>query len=262
VVLPQGLSEEGGKAYRRQHLLDHVDFSNPEILRTDLFHMKVLSYLQETPEQDAAGFSAAIDSVMLRAAASREVFDFCAGYLAEVFHIRGPREVVAHVERTYISRMRQVPERVQLVLKQLHALDPGSPLQEIVMPDTLGRNVALSQSLGSVGTLVFIWSSGCSHCVESAPKVHELFLKYRDAGLNVYAVGLEMEPLGWKQVIRTQHLSWTNVSDFKGFQSPVINQYGVRRTPHLVLLDHQGKVFATGILPEELETKLKELFGY
>ena len=49
------------------------------------------------------------------------------------------------------------------------------------------------------------------------------------------------------------------MSDFKGYNSPVVDLYGLDSIPANYLLDKQGKIIAKNLYGEALNKKLQEL---
>ncbi len=52
-----------------------------------------------------------------------------------------------------------------------------------------------------------------------------------------------------------------HVSDLKGWQSSVNQQYGVTGIPATFLIDKEGKIIAKNLRGPELEKKLTEVLG-
>lgn len=65
----------------------------------------------------------------------------------------------------------------------------------------------------------------------------------------------------WLKAIEKDQLTWTQVSDLKGWENEVARLYLVRSIPQNFLLDPQGKIIAKNLRGEALEAKLKEILN-
>jgi thiol-disulfide isomerase/thioredoxin len=262
VIPPRSGNAEAEGAYRRAHFFDSFSFADSALLFNDFFYLKVFQYLQEVPQQGTSNFLLTVDSLMQRASANPTVYDWMANYLVEVFGLRGPDEVVRHLRDKYFPRVRRVADRTRQTFSRLDNLRPGQQAPELAMPDSNGTIRRLSQNLGQSLTLLYVFSSTCSHCREESPVVYRLFQKYKDAGFAVYAVSLDQHRDMWLSFVRDNGLAWINVSELNGFQSSVMLPYGIRRTPYCALIDHTGRLAKVDLMTEDLPSVLREHFGY
>jgi len=65
----------------------------------------------------------------------------------------------------------------------------------------------------------------------------------------------------WKDAIAKDKISWTQVSNLKGWQDPIAKQYEVEQIPTTFLLDVNGKFIARDLFGEELKAKIQELLS-
>jgi len=65
----------------------------------------------------------------------------------------------------------------------------------------------------------------------------------------------------WKEAIAKDNLTWTHVSNLKGWEDPIAAQYKVDAIPATFILDASGKVIARDLRGEELKAKIKELLA-
>ena len=62
----------------------------------------------------------------------------------------------------------------------------------------------------------------------------------------------------WLAAIEKDNLTWTHVSDLKGWGNEVAQKFGVQGIPFSVLIDAEGKVLAKNLRGEELHSFLEE----
>lgn len=143
---------------------------------------------------------------------------------------------------------------------QFRGLNSGSQTApEITLNNPDGVKISLSSLKGKY-VLVDFWASWCSPCRKESPNVVRLYNEYKDKGFTVLSVSLDNDVNAWKAAIKADGLIWPNhVSDFLGWETPLVKTYNFQSIPHTVLIDKEGKIIATGLRGASLEQKLKEL---
>jgi peroxiredoxin len=136
----------------------------------------------------------------------------------------------------------------------------GALAPEISLPNASGDIVSLSSLRGTV-VLIDFWASWCGPCRRESPNMVKLYERYKDSGFEIFGVSLDTDHFKWQQAIADDHLSWTHVSDLKGWETVVQDDYGFDGIPFTVLIDKDGKIIAKGLRGEALEEKMKEIFG-
>ncbi len=137
----------------------------------------------------------------------------------------------------------------------------GSPAPDIWMDKADGGEMKLSDLKGNY-VLVDFWASWCGPCRRENPNVVRLYKKYKDKGFTVFSVSLDDNAANWKAAIESDELIWPNhVSDLMKWNSVVVQLYKFDGIPHTVLLDKKGTIIGKNLRGQELENKLKEIFG-
>lgn len=127
-------------------------------------------------------------------------------------------------------------------------------------PDTLNKPVKLSDFKGRY-VLVDFWASWCGPCRKENPNVVAAYQKYHEKGFDILSVSLDDKKEAWLNAIHKDGLTWTHVSDLKGWQNAAALEYGVKSVPTSFLLDKNGVVIARNLRGEELHSKLESLLG-
>ena len=130
-----------------------------------------------------------------------------------------------------------------LVAAAVFASEPPYALLGRSAPDfalhaAAGDNVRLSEHRGEVVVLNF-WSSRCTSCRTQLAALNRSFATYRSAGLSVYGVGVDDDPVQARDFARTAGVEFTLLLDPA---KAVSRSYQVDNLPMTVLIDRNGTV--------------------
>ncbi|HEY0677848.1 MAG TPA: TlpA disulfide reductase family protein [Chitinophagaceae bacterium] len=136
----------------------------------------------------------------------------------------------------------------------------GKTAHDFTAPDTTGKMVRFSDFKGKYVLLEF-WASWCVPCRKESPNLVRLYNQYERKGFTILQFSLDDNSTArqWREAIRKDGLTWTQVSDLSGLHSEVAKLYGVQPIPDNFLIDPSGKILARGLQGEALESRLKEL---
>lgn len=136
------------------------------------------------------------------------------------------------------------------------------PYQDFALPDTAGRLIYAKDIVqNATYTFIDFWASWCSPCRLQGRALIPLFEKYQSKGFRVIAVSLDTDAEKWAKAIRNDNYIWTNLSDLRGFDSPLAKYYNITAIPRNFLVDQEGNIIARDLHGESLTSKLVELLG-
>ncbi|MGP8215142.1 MAG: redoxin family protein [Bacteroidia bacterium] len=136
----------------------------------------------------------------------------------------------------------------------------GSPAPDFTLPDTEGKDVSLSGYKGKV-VLIDFWASWCAPCRASLPGIVRIYDKYKGKNFTILSVSLDKDKDKWLDAIKQFHLTWTQVSDLKYWDSKVVRLYNFDGIPFSVLVDENGNIVAKNLDEDALNAKLESMFA-
>ncbi|MDF2433306.1 MAG: hypothetical protein JWP44_2937 [Mucilaginibacter sp.] len=137
----------------------------------------------------------------------------------------------------------------------------GATAPDFSQADVNGAPVKLSSFRGKY-VLIDFWASWCGPCREENPNVVKAYNRYKEKNFTILGVSLD-RPEGrdnWIAAIKSDGLSWTQVSDLKFWNNAAAALYKVTAIPANFLIDPNGKIIARDLRGDDLENKLKQLF--
>ncbi|MFI5195825.1 MAG: redoxin domain-containing protein [Chitinophagales bacterium] len=137
--------------------------------------------------------------------------------------------------------------------------DSGTVAPEVTLPSTDGKMVTLSSFKGKYVLLDF-WASWCAPCRGENPNVVAAYEKFKDKNFTIFGVSLDNNKEAWEKAIKDDSLTWTQVSDLKGWSSAAATTYAVQSIPTNFLIDPKGRIIAHNLRGEELIKTLEGIF--
>jgi len=154
-------------------------------------------------------------------------------------------------------------------ITKIRSLEPGNPAPVFATIDINGNQLSLSDFKGKYVILDF-WASWCVPCRKANPHLKALYEKYKDKGLEVICISDDdSNPDKWRQAVEKDQIGMfkhvlRGLKILPGYKFDKTNDisepYAVHSLPTKFLIDKDGNMVGK-VTSEELEAKLKEIFG-
>ena len=144
-------------------------------------------------------------------------------------------------------------------------LDSGetAPAFSATLPD--GSPFQLDQLRGRY-VLMHFWGSWCGPCRSENPQLVAMYQRFGGDRFEIVSVGIEKDPARWERARGQDGLNWAwqlveITPSLRFFDSPIANQFSVKKLPTLFLLNPEGEIVLVDVsvekLTQYLEGKLK-----
>ena len=263
VVRATAQPEVSNKAEIKTRFFENIDFSDAELIRSTVFSVAIMRFLQDHTEFTEIGFRSSIDTVLQLAKMNSEVYSFCLEYLLEVFDKIGPEIIFQYLVEEYVigegCSEANISQLMQDKAGVYARLVPGKIAPGASLTDKNGIFKELEKEVATTKiSLLFFWSSSCHFCEEAIPQIKDLFNSNKLSGMQVIAISLDESEEDWLKVIEENTLGWTNLSELKGWKSSIVELYHIRRTPSYYLLDRDMKILWRPRTADELKKGIAE----
>ena len=250
-----------------KHFLGNVDYNNEAILFHYAFVRGLNQYFNQLykayPKSYAQKFT---DELLGRLGENESVNQFLHSFTLNKMLDYKNEEGLTYYLNNYAdgcSDNSSFSINTKSLIESLKNCTPGKKSAELKYPNAEGKLVSLEETCKKNKiTIVMFWRSNCSHCEEFHPLLQEIYNKYHEKGLEVYAISIDKEEAPWKYHLSTHQQPWINVLPPMDKRPFLAKNYPAPSTPTLIALDSNMKVISRLIMRSKLENFLEENKAY
>lgn len=262
-ILPPDMAADQKKSYQIDNWFYDFLFTDIRLTSSPAFSSRIWSYIEllfsdmlDKEEQDEA-FIQGITTLM-ETPMDISVRQYVRALLIDGFKDSDYQSVVEFLETTPFKDLKPLREPSLKIKKQKTGTEIGQKAYDFMVELKNGKSVKLSK-VDAKYKLVIFWSTWCPHCIETLPRIADVYSKYQSKGLEIVAISIDDEEALWQNYINKLHLNWINLREPYQPDSKIISNYKVEETPKMFLLSSDLTIISLPSTKRQLEVKLKRL---
>ena len=138
-------------------------------------------------------------------------------------------------------------------------IEKGNMAPDFTLMDVNNNNRSLSDYKGKLVVLQF-WASWCHFCKIENPELVALRNNYKDKDFEILGISLDTKKNNWLDGIEHENLNFVNLSDLKGFDSPIANTYAINSIPQMYLVDEEGVIILITNKASDVTNKVEQYY--
>jgi peroxiredoxin len=226
--------------------LSDLDVSDNSLIRSMALPDRIQSMMRTFSGGKDSGFLSCIDLVKASCEENPIVLEFVLYNMLDGFYNTGKETICQYILDNYIfdedcgaNLSDVIRQRAQGIIN----LRVGNTPPSFRISDVNGKTVDLSEEVAkNKYTLVMFWASWCHKCEQEIPNLVPMYNDLNPKGFGVIGISVDQQKAAWTKAIADNQIPWSNVSQLKGWDAPITDDYKITQTPTYFLLDNQGKI--------------------
>ena len=251
--------------YNKDHYFDYVNFTDDRFLRTPILKNKLQFFYEKILVQNPDTIVKEATKLIEKSKPNEDFFQYMTQYslnYAVKSKIMGMDAAFVKLARKYYlsgqatwadsTLMANIRERV--IKLQFNLI--GMKSHDLTMETPEGEFVRLHE-VEAPYTVLYFWEPDCGHCEKITPRLKtEIYDKYKEMGLEVFAVCTQDTKEDWENFIADHNLfDFINCYD-PNFHTNFRIYYDVYSTPIMYLLDKNKNIIAKRLDVDTLKSFL------
>jgi peroxiredoxin len=177
-----------------------------------------------------------------------------------IHQITGDNRLMEQLYSNLAAEVKKTPigEYVGSLVDEARKDPMGKVIADFEQEDVNGNKVNIKSFRGKY-VLIDFWASWCGPCRGENPNVVAAFNRFKDKNFTVLGISLDKSKGPWLEAIKKDGLTWTQLSDLKGWGNEVSQQFGIQSIPQNYLIDPNGVVIGKNLRGAALEAKLESV---
>ena len=245
------LSPELKKTFQKSHYFDNTDFTDTLLIRSNILTSKIIGYLslyqnkEMTKEQMENSLLVAVDTILNKALANQQVYEFVIDFLIDGFQAVGFERGLEHLAmQNQLEQLCENTERkaeLENKMELIKKLAIGKTAPDFTATDLNGKQFTLS-TIRAKKTVLIFWASWCPHCIEILPDLKKYYDPVNTGELEIIGISLDELKADVQAAIEEGDYNWINIAELKGWDGPVVVEYGIAATPTIFVLDENKTI--------------------
>lgn len=252
--------------YQRLHFWDNFDYRDERFLYTPLLKPKMETWFSKVLFQSYDSVKPYVYKFIEEVKPSKRIFQFATSFFLNSSinsNIMGMDALFVDLAKSYYlngeafwasaESLKTIRENVQFIEPNLI----GKIAPDLTLESYDGEYFNLHK-INKKRTVLIIYEPNCSHCKVFVPEFYnDVYLKYKDKGLEVYAIYSMDDKEEWGDFLDKHQLwNWINVWD-KDHLSGFKISYDARTTPAVYFLDENKKILAKKFTVKQMDQILE-----
>lgn len=226
--------------------LSDLDVMDNSLIRSMALPDRIQSMMRTFSEGKDSGFLSCIDIVKASVEENPVVLEFALYNMLDGFYNTGKETICQYILDNYIfdedcgaNLSDVIRQRAQGIIN----LRVGNTPPNFKMDDPSGKTIELSKLVSAHEyTLVMFWASWCHKCEQEIPNLVPMYQEMNPRGFGMVGISVDQQKAAWTKAIADNQIPWSNVSQLKGWDAPITDDYKITQTPTYFLLDKEGKI--------------------
>lgn len=139
----------------------------------------------------------------------------------------------------------------------------GNEVPDIAITLRDGKTVKLNDNRGKYILLDF-WASTCEKSMQNRNTLKELYqaTKEEQDKFVIVSLSLDSDKNAWGNALDNNGLAldgWVQGNDTMGTESIAAKQFGVKKTPHMILIDPEGRAISLNMEADEVQMRVEQI---
>jgi cytochrome oxidase Cu insertion factor (SCO1/SenC/PrrC family) len=139
----------------------------------------------------------------------------------------------------------------------------GNEVPDIAITLRDGKTVKLNDNRGKYILLDF-WASTCEKSMQNRNTLKELYqaTKEEQDKFVIVSLSLDSDKNAWGNALDNNGLAldgWVQGNDTMGTESIAAKQFGVKNTPHMILIDPEGRAISLNMEADEVQMRVEQI---